>query len=129
MHPAVLQYNGIATLDGYLGLYSQEYKEQFRKLIAPALEKSTEFQSTFDHSGIRAYIYSGSGENTYVPLKELKIKDSRLYMNGEVFRQMGGTYIFSRIKINNEGELGVNLIQSFTNASSPYRIYVYKSIK
>ena len=56
MHPAVLQYNGIATLDGYLGLYSEEYKQQFGKLIAPALETSEEFRTTFWNSGIRAYI-------------------------------------------------------------------------
>lgn len=30
LHPAVLEYNGIATLDGYLGFYSQQYKEDFR---------------------------------------------------------------------------------------------------
>ena len=39
IHPAVLEYNGIATLDGYLGFYTQQYKEDFRKIIAPALER------------------------------------------------------------------------------------------
>ena len=37
MHPRVLQYNGISTLDGYSSYYPQAYKEQFRKLIAPDL--------------------------------------------------------------------------------------------
>lgn len=36
-HPAVLTYNGISTLDGYLGMYSLEYKEYFRKIIALSL--------------------------------------------------------------------------------------------
>lgn len=126
MHPAVLQYNGIATLDGYLGLYSEEYKKQFRQLIEPALEQSEEFRKTFDESGIRAYLYSGAGENTYVPTKQLLVKDSRLSINGEVFRQMGGVYIFSRIKIENEKELGMKLIKEFQDSSSPYIIYVYQ---
>lgn len=126
MHPAVLQYNGIATLDGYLGLYSEEYKKQFRQLIEPALEQSEEFRKTFDESGIRAYLYSGSGENTYVPTKQLLVKDLRLSINGEVFRQMGGVYIFSRIKIENEQELGMKLIKEFQDSSSPYIIYVYQ---
>ena len=39
LHPAVLEYNGIATLDGYLGFYPQSYKEDFRRIIAPALER------------------------------------------------------------------------------------------
>lgn len=125
MHPAVLEYNGIATLDGYLGLYSEEYKQQFEKLIAPALESSEEFRNTFRNSGIRAYIYSGAGENTYQPLKELRITDRKLYLDGDVFRQMGGTYIFSRIAISNEKELGLKLYGEYTHETSPYVIYVY----
>lgn len=126
MHPAVLQYNQISILDGYLGLYSKEYKDKFRQLIAPALEKSEEFRHTFDHSGIRAYIYSGSGENTYLPLKELEIKDHHLYLDTKVFEEMGGKYIFSRIKIDNEEELGLELYKTFTEDNQIYTIYVYK---
>jgi len=128
MHPAVLQYNGIATLDGYLGLYSEEYKQQFGKLIAPALERSEEFHTTFWESGIRAYLYSGAGENTYQPLKELNLTDNRLYIDPEVFREMNGTYIFSRIAISNAKELGLTLRGEYTHESSPYIIYVYENI-
>ena len=127
MHPAVLQYNGIATLDGYLGLYSEEYKQQFGKLIAPALESSEEFHTTFWDSGIRAYLYSGAGENTYQPLKELKISDTKLYMDGDVFRKMGGSYIFSRIEISNAADLGLRLRGEYIHESSPYIIYVYEN--
>ena len=127
MHPAVLQYNGIATLDGYLGLYSEEYKQQFGKLIAPALEGSEEFYNTFWNSGIRAYIYSGAGENTYQPLKELNISDKKLYMDGDTFREMKGAYLFSRIEISNAKELGLELKGEYTHESSPYVIYVYEN--
>ena len=127
MHPAVLQYNGIATLDGYLGLYSEEYKQQFGKLIAPALEGSEEFRTTFWDSGIRAYLYSGAGENTYQPLKQLAISDTNLYMDGDVFRQMNGKYIFSRIAISNMEELGLKLKGEYRHESSPYVIYVYEN--
>lgn len=125
MHPAVLQYNGIATLDGYLGLYSEEYKQQFGKLIAPALEGSEEFRTTFWNSGIRAYIYSGAGENTYQPLKQLNISDTNLYIDGDVFREMEGEYIFSRIEISNAKELKLKLIGEYGHDSSPYTIFVY----
>ena len=128
MHPAVLQYNGIATLDGYLGLYSEEYKQQFGKLIAPALEGSEEFRTTFWDSGIRAYLYSGAGENTYQPLKELNLADDKLYIDGDVFREMGGKYIFSRIEISNSSELGLKLKDKYTHESSSYVIYVYENV-
>lgn len=129
MHPAVLQYNGISTLDGYLGLYSQEYKEKFREIIAPALEQSPEFKTYFDDWGARAYIFAGSGENTYNPVRNQNITDHRLYMNTEAFEQMGGTYIFSRIAIDNMNDLGLELAGKYENESSPYVIYVYKRIE
>ncbi len=127
MHPAVLQYNGIATLDGYLGMYSQEYKEEFREVIAPALEKAEEFRNLYDTWGARAYLYSGAGENTYQPQRQLELQDENLYMNAEAFRALGGKYLFSRILVANAGELGINLVGEFSDESSPYTIYVYKT--
>ena len=95
-------------------------------MIEPALEQSEEFRKTFDESGIRAYLYCGSGENTYVPVKQLQLKDLNLSINGNVFREMGGVYIFSRVKIENEQELGMKLLKKFQDSSSPYVIYVYQ---
>ncbi len=66
MQPAVLDYNGIATVDGYLGMYSQEYKEEWEKVIAPALAGSPYFENYFMNWGARVCLYSGSDENTYV---------------------------------------------------------------
>lgn len=127
MHPAVLQYNGIATLDGYLGIYGKEYKDKFYQLIRPALEKCEEFRLTFQNSGIRAYLFSGNGENTYLPLKDLQIRDKNLFIDMEVFEEMGGRYIFSRFAVENGKELGLQLYGIFTEKSSPYRIYVYQT--
>lgn len=125
MHPAVLEYNGISTLDGYLGLYSVEYKKKFRSMIAPALETSEYFQSYFDGWGARAYIYSGSDENTYAPVRELFLTDKSLNMDIEVFKDMGGQYIFSRILFDNWDELGLTLTGIYEREDSPYTIYVF----
>lgn len=127
MHPGVLQYNGIATLDGYLGMYSQEYKEAFRKVIAPALEKSEEFQNTYDIWGARAYVYSGAGENTYEPVRNLELSDQNLYIDPAAFQSLGGTWIFSRIALANADELGLGLEGEYRDESSPYTIYVYRN--
>ena len=56
----MLEYNGIATLDGYLGFYSQQYKEDFRRIIAPALERVEQTRIYYDDWGARAYLYSGT---------------------------------------------------------------------
>ncbi|MGN0307271.1 MAG: DUF6044 family protein [Lachnospiraceae bacterium] len=125
MHPAVLQYNGIATLDGYLGMYSQEYKESFRRVIEPALEKSEEFAALYDTWGARAYLYSGNGENTYQPVRNLTLEDDKLYMDSQAFKELGGTYIFSRIEVENADELRLRLKGAYSHEASPYTIYVY----
>lgn len=127
MHPAVLQYNGIATIDGYLGLYSQQYKEDFRELIEPALKESEEFAIYYDTWGARAYIYAGTGENTYTANRQISFRDTSLDINIEAFEKLNGEYIFSRVEISNKEELQLELIGLYEDSTlSPYRIYVYK---
>lgn len=126
MHPAVLQYNGIATLDGYLGLYEQEYKEAFREVIAPALEGNESDRAYFDDWGARVYLYSGSGENTYIPYRNLDLQDTRLMIDAEAYKNLGGKYIFSRVEISNQDELGLELKGVYTDETSPYTIYLYE---
>ena len=126
LHPAILQYNGIATLDGYLGMYSQDYKDDFRKVIAPALETAESNRSYFDDWGARAYLFSGSDENTYVPYRDLGLTDYSLQIDPDAYKALGGQYIFSRIEISNREELGLHLKGVYSHESSPYTIYLYE---
>lgn len=127
MHPAVLEYNGIFTLDGCLSYYPQEYKEQFRTIIAPALDRVESFRIYYDDWGARAYLFAGVDENVYNPVRNLEISDTNLYIDADAFRRMGGTYIFSRLKITNADELKLNLRNTYTDSSSPYTIYLYEA--
>ena len=125
--PGVLTYNGFSTLDGYLGFYSEEYKQNFRKIIAPALEKSPYFKSYFDTWGARAYIFPGFDNNSYLPSRNLTLPDSNLYIDTEAFKALNGVYLFSRFEISNDEALSLDCIGSFTDTASPYTIYVYKA--
>lgn len=127
MHPAVLEYNGISTLDGCLSYYPQTYKEQFRSIIAPALERVESFRIYYDDWGARAYLFAGVDENVYEPVRNLKISDTNLYIDGEAFRALGGRYIFSRLEISNAEELGLDLRGIYTEETSPYTIYLYET--
>ncbi len=126
MHPAVLEYNGISTLDGYIGMYTEEYKGKWRAVIAPALERSPEFKTYFDEWGPRAYVFSGNGENTYAPLRDLELEDKDLYIDPAALKELGGRYIFSRIEVENADALGLTLKGVYTAADSPYEIYLYE---
>lgn len=125
MHPAVLEYSGIFTLDGCLSYYPQNYKEQFRAIIAPSLERVESFRIYYDDWGARAYLFAGVDENVYEPIRNLEISDKNLYIDAETFRQMGGKYIFSRLKIENADKLGLLLHNTYSDENSPYTIYLY----
>lgn len=134
LHPAVLEYNGIATLDGYLGYYSTEYKSAFRKVIAPALDRVEGHRINYDNWGARAYIYPGTEMPVVTEFKVYgPLEDYSLYMDVEAFHDLQGTYIFSRVPVDNTAELGLTMVfakdagEPLQNGeTAPYGLYVYK---
>lgn len=127
-HPAILEYNDIATVDGYLGFYEQYYKESFRKVIAPALERVPESRDYFDTWGARAYLYSGTEPSIVMAVRDYTVTDHDIYIDTDAFKAIGGRYIFSRIELSNAGEAGFSLVGTYTDESSPYTLYVYQTI-
>ncbi len=125
-HPAVLEYNGIATLDGYLGFYEQSYKEEFRKVIAPALDRMPATASYYDTWGARAYLYSGTDLTIVQAVRNYQVTDHDIYIDTEAFRNLDGKYIFSRIELANAQEAGLALAGVYEEESSPYVLYVYQ---
>lgn len=125
-HPAVLEYNGIATLDGYLGFYAQQYKEDFRQVIAPALERVEATRIYYDEWGARAYLYSGTDLSIVSATKTVYATDYDIYIDTDAFKRLGGEYVFSRLKLTNAEEVGLRLRGSYTARDASCTIYVYK---
>ena len=126
LHPAVLEYNGIATLDGYLGFYAQQYKEDFRKIIAPALERVEATRIYYDEWGARAYLYSGTDLSIVSATKTVQATDNKIYIDADSIKALGGTYLFSRIGLANAEEAGLSLKGSYTSGDESYTIYLYQ---
>lgn len=126
-HPAVLEYNGIATLDGYLGFYSQRYKEDFRKIIAPALDRMEATRIYYDDWGARAYLYSGTDLSIVSATKTVYATDYDIYIDEEAFRALGGEYIFSRLEFINAEDVGLRLVGSYTAQDGSCTVYVYRA--
>ncbi len=126
-HPAVLEYNGIATLDGYLGFYSQQYKEDFRRIIAPALERVEATRIYYDEWGARAYLYSGTDLSIVNATKTVYATDRDIYIDAAAFRDLGGKYIFSRFELTNAEEAGLVLISSHRAGDGSCEVYVYRA--
>lgn len=124
MHPAVLEYNGIATLDGYFTYYPLNYKKKFRKLIEPELKIDKDNKNYYDNWGGRAYIFSN--EVSYLPVKKMEVNSAVLNIDPNVFRELGGKYIFSRVEVINLADLGLEEVGIYSSSDSPYIIYVYR---
>ncbi|MDO4284187.1 MAG: DUF6044 family protein [Eubacteriales bacterium] len=126
LHPAVLEYNGIATLDGYLGFYAQSYKEAFREVIAPALDRMTTTAVYYDEWGARCYLYSGSEATIVQASRHYAPQDSGICIDTAALRRLGCRYLFSRIELTNAAQKELTLRGVYTEESSPYTIYVYE---
>ena len=124
-HPAILNYNGIASVDGYLGMYAQDYKDKWTRVIEPAFEGSPSLASYFVGWGARVNLISADDENTYAPLRVMDPADKRLVADMDELKSLDCKYIFARFEISNAAEIGLKLIGSYTDPSSPYTIYVY----
>ncbi len=126
MHPAILNYNGIASVDGYLGMYAQEYKDKWQKVIEPAFPGSPSLASYFVGWGARVNLISASDENTYAPLRVMDPEDKRLICNMDELKSLDCKYIFARFEISNASDIGLSLVGTYTDQNSPYTIYVYE---
>ncbi|WP_026507045.1 DUF6044 family protein [Butyrivibrio sp. MC2013] len=125
LYPAQLEYNDISTLDGYLGFYSQEYKDKWRKVIAPALELMPESAAYFDNSGIRCYLYSGTEAAIPMYTRSLGgISAEPLYIDNNALCDLGCKYVFSRIEITNTEDVGLTLVGDYEGLA--YKLYVYE---
>lgn len=126
-HPAALSYNGISTIDGYCGYYTQDYKESFRSVIEPVLEQNDKWKSYYDDWGCRAYLFPASGENIYDFGANSESVPQEININIESLKDIGCDYIFSRIEITNAKETGLFLVDEFAHENVPYKIFVYST--
>lgn len=126
IHPAIAQYNGFYTLDTYNNYYPLEYKHQFRKIIAAELDKNAELKKYFDKWGGRCYIFVDELGKRYDFRKTSTKKIRHLQLNTEVFKNMGGKYIFSSVPIINAKSNGLVFKKAFDQKDSAWRIYLYE---
>lgn len=126
MHPTIAQYNGFYTLDTYNNSFPLTYKHEFRKIIAPELEKNNKLKSYFDTWGGRLYMYVGELGKNYVFTKNSKKTIEDLTINTEQLKDMGGEYILSGLPIENYKATGLSFEKSFEHPDTRWKIYLYR---
>jgi hypothetical protein len=124
LEPAISQYNGFYTLDGYSNNYPLAYKHEFREIIAPEFEKNQRLKEYFDAYGSQCYFFAA--EIAYSAPKTQGSKIENLEFNLTKMEQMGGKYLFSAAPIMNYEAIGLYPFGAYTSTSSPWEVWVYE---
>ncbi|WP_040203853.1 DUF6044 family protein [Neobacillus jeddahensis] len=128
IHPSIAQYNGFFTIDTYNNFYPLSYKHQFRKIIEKELAKNYTIRKYYDKWGGRCYLFTAQLGKRYMIKKDSKRHLKHLELNTEVFKGMGGRYIFSAIPIDNAQQNQLLLERIFESKTSAWKIYLYKTM-
>ncbi|WP_420800243.1 DUF6044 family protein [Neobacillus terrae] len=126
LHPAIAQYNGLYTLDTYNNFYPLSYKHQFRKIIAPELDKNLTLKEYFDEWGGRCYVFVNELGENYIFSRNSSKVIRNLDLNTAALKKMGGDYILSTVRIQNASENHLELQRIFHKKEYYWRIYLYR---
>ncbi len=128
LHPSVVQYNDIPTLDSYQNNYPLEYKHAFRKIIATELDKCPELKSYYDYWGSRCYAFSSELKKQYLWDKTSEKVIENLEFEWDSLLKMGGKYILSSVAIDIGNHPRLKLVNDYSLPNSYWRIYAYQVI-
>lgn len=126
MHPNVAQYNGFYTLDSYSNIYPLSYKNEFRKIIEPELNKNKALREYFDYWGGRCYIFVDELGKKYQFSKHSKQTIKNLSLNTKQLKKMGGQYILSALPIENAKDNNLTFEKSFETENGYWKVYLYE---
>lgn len=134
IHPSIAIYNGFYTLDGYMVNYPLEYKHKFRKIIEKEIEKNKTFRDYYDDWGNRVYIFLDDIEKKrddprwdwFMIKKTTNFSIRNLELNIDIFKEMGGEFIFSAAEIVNYRGNGLSFDKVFYDKALPWKIYLYR---
>lgn len=126
--PAVSQYNGFYTLDGYFNNYPLAYKHRFRNIIGYELAKNTEIRDYFDNWGSRCYIFTAELGLDFYCTKGRGLSLNNLELNTTAMYEMNVSYVFSAVNITNNAANNLQFIKLYQYPDSAWDIYLYQLI-
>lgn len=126
LHPAIPEYNGIYTVDGYYSSYPLSYKHRFQQVIQGELDKSPELKSYFCGWGSRCYLFSSELGLNFLWGKDWGVHVHELSIDTGALKALGCDYILSALPVDNAAALGLQACGSFTEEDSFWQIWAYR---
>ncbi len=130
IEPAIAQYNGFYTLDGYMVNYPLSYKHKFRKIIQVYLDKEDIYKKLYDGWGSKLYLFDNGV--TYAYYNELTTRATHyntykdLDLNTTQIKKMGGEYLLSAQMIETSEKYGLIFLKKFTDENSLWSVHLYR---
>lgn len=124
--PAPSLMHGFYTADGYSNNYPLEYKHQFRRVIAEALEKNEEARVYFDSWGSRCYLFNEVTGTYWMLGKNNRVQYSNLKFDLQALRDLGCEYLFSGGEIADAAEAGLSFLGYYETETSYWGIWLYQ---
>lgn len=124
--PAVAQYNGLHTIDGYSSNYPLAYKHQFRNIIATELEKNENNRGFFDFWGSQCLIVYDQGLPYFEThmTRDMAVAGRPVTLSYKALRDLKCDYILSAENIRDPEKSGLRKLAIF---SSPiWRVSLYE---
>lgn len=116
--PAVAQYNGMWTIDGYSSNYPLPYKHKFRNIIAGELEKNGNNRGFFDFWGSQSIVVYDQGLPYFEThmTRGMAPSGRPITLSHEALRNLGCNYILSAENIANPEKSGLRKLAIFRSA-------------
>lgn len=128
IHPAISQYNGFYTVDGYSTNFPLSYKYKFRKIIEKELDKNPATEKVYDDWGCWCYAFAkDQGFQDILDNTNRYTTIDNLDYNYDLLKEMGGEYVISAAKIDIKNNSNLEFLKAFDNyEDSNWNIYLYK---
>lgn len=125
--PAISQYNGMYTLDGFSADYPVEYKHKFGKMMDAELKKDENLYNYFHLWGSCCCAFSGELGPNYMWTYKAELPEiQHLQYDFDILRQLGGNYILSATKINIDNIPDMRFMKVFKSKEYYWTIYLYE---
>ena len=127
LEPAVAQYNGLYTADGYMVNYPLEYKKQFRVIQEKCFELMSGTAKNYDVWGSKVYLMciDAKPENYHL-FKDTNITEMGLAADTKEMCHLGVDYLISAHTIKDMQLHDLELVNTYHDAEAMWDISLYK---
>ena len=125
--PAVANYNGLKTVGSFSSYYPLEFKDQFRKIIAPELQNNEELKQYFENKGSALFLFDDEIGTDYKDQEKIRLIDSiKCDLNLNELKKVNVKYLLTTVQISNAYIIQLKEIPYQRSKKDYYNIFIYE---